>query len=621
MADVQAHRGPDDEGFETFATSGGSLALGFRRLAIQDLSLEGHQPMRDVETGTTILFNGEIYNFQDLRAELQQGGACFRGRSDTEVILHAYVRWGEAALSRLQGMFALAIFRPREQRLLLARDALGIKPLYVASGRGYLVFASELRAIHASGLLENEIDRGALAGFLAYGAVPEPLTMFKGTRMLQPGSWAEIDLSGAFPRSVDLRPQRFWTFPMPRRPAPPPLEARAELHGLLSTAVRSHLVSDVPVGVFLSSGIDSTAVTTLCSEIRGSDVDAFTVSLGDSPLDEGRVAERTARSLGIRYHNVALGEPEVLKLAQRWMASIDQPTIDGLNTYIVSSAVRERGIVVALSGLGGDEIFGGYSTFREVPRLLRYAKASAWIPKPVRAVLTGLLFQGRPAAQRRKAKDLAVNTRPTLRSLSLRRRRLLSDDEMEALGLRAPDLGLDEDFLPAEAEPDRWLSPLDFPLSSLRILESRFYMRNMLLRDTDVFGMAHGLEIRVPLLDQRVVDYSLRLPDEAWFAESGVNKPLLVASVGRLSPDVTTSVKRGFSLPHADWMAGPLSGLFEQAVAQSRASGLLEPAAVARVWNDFLADRHGPTWSRAWALGVFGQWIEAARSPGSMSRR
>lgn len=612
MSGLLVHRGPDDDGLWSAEVPAGEVAFGFRRLAIQDLSPAGHQPMVHGPTGLSIVFNGEVYNFQALREELTALGATFRSRGDTEVVLEAYARWGVAAFARLSGMFAIAIFDPRAKTLTLARDAMGIKPLYYGFGPDGFAFASELRALRASGFIDPATDRRALATFLAYGAVAAPLTMLKHARLLEPGCFATLDLSHWPPSALSLREKRFWAIPKPVRPAPPEPEVRAEMAARLREAVRTHLISDVPVGVFLSSGIDSTAVATLAAELRGGDVDTFTVSFeGSGSLDEGPVAAATAARLGTRHHNVTVPEHKVVPLAEKWMHSVDQPTFDGLNTYLVSQAVRERGIVVALSGLGGDEIFGGYPSFREVPRLRRYARATSWIPSGLRAAAVDLLLAGRSDAQRRKGRDLATHTRTTLRSLYFRRRRLLSDAEVQDLGFDARELDLDDDFLPPESFPDRWTWPDEFPFSALRVLESRFYMGNMLLRDTDVFGMAHGLEVRVPLLDRSVIDYALTLPGEAWVDTDGPNKPLLVEAVGNIPPDIVRLAKRGFGLPQARWMDGPLRELFVDAFDRVVGSGLVETAAARQVWTDFQRDREGPTWSRAWGMGVLGRWLAA----------
>lgn len=613
MTQSMVHRGPDDEGIETFTVPGGVLAFGQRRLAILDLSPAGHQPMTHPDTGNWIVFNGEIYNYPALRRELEAAGARFRSRCDTEAILHAYARWGAACFDRLHGMFAIALYDRTRQQLILARDPLGIKPLYYAWTDGGLVFASELRALAASGLAPQEIDRRALAGLLAYGAVPQPLTLYRDVRLLEPGTWMPVDLTrtaGSPLRQSDV--ERYWRFPQPQ-PAADYQETLAILRSLLAGAVRSHLLSDVPLGVFLSSGLDSSMVATLSATVAPDAVQTFTIGFAaHRALDENPVAAETARSLGIVHHRIELSEAEVLEQTRRYLAAIDQPTLDGLNTFIIAGAVRARGIKVALSGLGGDELFGGYPSFHQVPPLARWLSRAAIIPTGLRRQAAGFCFITQSKAQRQKARELAA-TPPTVRNLYFRRRRLFSDRELEAFGLSAADLRLNEDFLPQESRPEAALAGLD-PQAAISVLESRFYMGNMLLRDADVFGMAHGLEIRVPLLDRALLDFVFALPGK-WRVRRGAhNKPLLAdAMAGRLNPEIQHLPKRGFSLPQAAWMAGPLRLQFEHLLGQVADSGLLAPGAVQTVWRDFLADHAGPTWSRAWTLGVLGTWLNANR--------
>lgn len=609
MLRAQSHRGPDDEGSLLRHLPAGFLGLGHRRLSIQDLSPAGHQPMENPETGDWIVFNGEIYNYPELRCELEAAGAIFRSNCDTEVILHAFARWGVETFNRLHGMFALGLWSSRQQQLVMARDPLGIKPLYYAWNSRGLVFASELRAAAASGLVEPEVDRRALAGLMAYGAVPGPMSMLRSVRLLEPGTWACVDLTADAFASRQLRPVRYWDFPAPRRAEASGAETCEKIHALLADSVRSHLISDVPVGVFLSSGLDSTAVASLCSEVHKGGLDTFTVSLADDPhLDENPVAEATARTLGTRHHAIRLTEQELQDLTRDWLDSLDQPSMDGLNTYIISRAVRQRGIIVALSGLGGDEVFGGYPTFRQVPRLARLSRGANWMPAPLRSRLARLFCCRGTRTQRQKAVELAGGDL-SLPAIYYRRRRLLSDRDMEGLGLRASQLDLTDGFLPDESEPQRGLFA-DDPVASIAVLESRSYMGNMLLRDSDVFGMAHGLEIRVPLLHRPLVDYMFSVPGPARMSGNGSNKPLLAGAMsGRIPPDPLRLAKRGFALPHARWMAGPLRERFESLVDVTRQSGLLNPPGVTAVWQGFLNERGGPAWSRAWTLGVLGAWL------------
>ncbi len=326
-------------------------------------------------------------------------------------------------------------------------------------------------------------------------------------------------------------------------------------------------------------------------------------------MDEGPEAEHTARLLGTKHHSVKLSETDVRKQLPQYLASMDQPTVDGLNTYIISGAVRARGIKVALSGLGGDEFFGGYPSFRDVPLLARWAPLARWIPPKLRSRSAELLFAKHSKSQRLKAKELST-TKPTLRSLYFRRRRLFSDYEMAAFGFDKEELNLNEDFMPDESLPDRSLNKQG-NTGGVGILETRFYMGNMLLRDSDVFGMAHGLEIRVPLLDRDLTDYISSLPGKWRVGNKDVNKPLLVDAMGlNLRKELSRRPKHGFVLPQSHWMAGPLNENFVHLFDTLRRSGVVEPEAANEVWQDFLDDQQGPNWSRAWMLGMLGAWME-----------
>jgi asparagine synthase (glutamine-hydrolysing) len=608
MSAALAHRGPDDEGAETRRVPGGFLALGQRRLSILDLTPAGHQPMTNPSTGDGIVFNGEIYNFPALRRELAGAGACFGSRCDTEAILHAFARWGVDCFDRLHGMFALALYDRQRERLILARDPLGIKPLYYGLTDRAFAFASEVRALAASGLFDLDLDRRALAGFLAYGAVPQPLTLFREMRMLEPGTWIAVDLAHSAGRLSHSEPRRFWSFPAPQASTNYP-DAVATVRTLLADAVRSHLLSDVPVAAFLSSGLDSTAIAALGADASDA-IHTFTVGLEGHPnLDEAPVARETARQLGVAHTTIELTPGDALAYTRRYFASLDQPTVDGINTFIIAGAVRDRGYKVALSGLGGDELFGGYASFRQIPRLARWLPWARAIPARLRGVGADLLFRARSSTQRQKARELAT-TAPTLPDLYFRRRRLFSDRDLADFGLRSKELGLDTVFLPPESRPAEALTGLA-PAAVIGVLETRFYLGNMLLRDCDVFGMAHGLEIRVPLLDRALLDYVYALPAQWRTPRGQQNKPLLadaMADRGRFAA-IGRFPKRGFSLPQAAWMAGPLREDFEHHLGVLGDSGLLDPRTVQRVWRDFLADLNGPTWSRLWMLGGLGSWL------------
>ena len=610
MNQAQSHRGPDDQGLEVLSLADGVLALGHRRLSILDLSASGHQPMMNLATGDWIVYNGEIYNYPALRQELEGLGDCFRSRCDTEAILLAYARWGVSCFDRFQGMFAVALYDRQQAKLILARDPLGIKPLYYAIGKSGFVFASELRAVAASGLVSKDMDQRALAGLLAYGAAPSPLTMYKAVKSFEPGAWAELDLrTDSIRNGEKLSFTRHWSFPA-RGPVIDRNEAVDGVRDYLAKSAKSHLMSDVPLGIFLSSGLDSTSLALMCAKEAPEQLNTFTVSLPvHRELDEGPVASETARQLGCKHHNVELSENEVLQSAEQWFKSIDQPGFDGINTFIISGAVRDRGIKVAISGLGGDELFGGYPrTFNTLPAFIGAVYMIIFLTGPVRRQIAGSLFACAPTAQRQKACDMA-STRPALRNLYFRVRRIFSDTEMAAMGFDAAGLNLNEDFLPPEVCPDDALSGTDYQ-SDVSILETRFYMGNVLLRDSDVYSMAHGLELRVPFLDRSLIDYVYALPGKWRKKKNGVNKPLLSDAIREeVNSKVLNLPKRGFVLPMADWMMGPLRDQFEELLGVVRHSGVMDPTQVDRSWNDFQKKQYGATQQRVWLLGVLGSWI------------
>jgi len=607
MTDAQAHRGPDDEGKTTFAAGELAVGLGNRRLAILDVSPLGRQPMVNPSTGDVLAYNGEIYNSPELRKELRSAGHAFRGGSDTEVLLHAFEQWGTQCLERLRGMFAFALWDARERRLVVARDHIGIKPLYWAAlpGGGFAC-ASELRALMASELVEPAIDRQALAGFLAYGAVQEPLTIEQNVRALPPGSWLQVD--AAHGPGV---PRTYWSAPQPvpggRRGDALVDEGRA----LLRSCVRRHLLSDVPLGVFLSSGLDSTAVAGMARRESPTGVHAFTVTFPDErDFDEGPLARRTARSLGLTHTECPVSSATALAWAEEGLGCMDQPTMDGLNTYVVSRAVRERGLVVALSGQGGDEVFGGYQTFREAPRLSGWLRPLEVLGPAGRSALAKAVALPLSGPARQKARAMA-RTGADLVGLYFQFRRLLSDEDLEECGFTARGMGLLDTWHSGEADPRRHIVEGD-AVATIGRLETAYYLGNTLLRDGDVFGMACSLEIRVPLLDRDLVEWSCRLPGRVLRPAGGPNKPLLRSMCADLyDPAQARQAKRGFTLPLRSWLLGPLRQLTEQSLRALVRSGLVRSEGVDRVRAAFLRQPRSSAWSRLWALVALGRWLES----------
>lgn len=610
MMNAMAHRGPDDSGAEVFPVAGGGrAAVGFRRLAILDLSPAGHQPMIHPDTGDTLVFNGEIYNHRELRGELEAKGVRFRGTSDTEVLLHALAEFGEAALARVQGMYALAFRRATNGSLLLARDPLGIKPLYVATRPDCLLFASEMRALIASGEVSVDVDTGGVAGMLAYGAVQSPRTVFSAIRAFPAGHCRWID--GSAIGSDAPPPRRFWSFP--ERTSAAVSGAPAEVRSLLERAVASHLQADVPLGVFLSAGIDSTVIATLAAR-ASSNVTAFTVGF-DAGLgeDEIGIAGQTARSLGLRHVPLVLDVSTMPRRWRSWMETMDSPSIDGFNTWVVSDALAREGVVVGLSGLGADELFGGYPTFWRSPRLARSLRR-----RPVRAALRMARacgfdrWMGRQSSFDKVA-DIADGSLSDV-SVILGYRRVLSDRWLRAFGLERQSLGLDGDWLDGSGGNPAPVFDGD-PFNTIARSEAVHYMGDTLLRDTDANSMRHSLEVRVPFLDLPLVDYVSGLPGSLK-GGGPPGKRLLRDACGDLVPsNVIQRKKTGFTLPIGEWMRGAMREFCDASIEMLARRSEVRGDAVRRFWAGFLARPEGMHWSRPLALVVLGNYLGSMTPP------
>jgi len=608
MTRAMIHRGPDDGGESYLPFGDQTLAFGHRRLSILDLSPAGHQPMINPRTGDQIIFNGEIYNFAELRKELENEGQTFNGHSDTEVLLYGLSRWGPEWLRKLAGMYAFAFYDAKLKQMIIARDSLGIKPLYVveipgADGKPGLLFASELRAILASGLVSRELDRQGLATFLAYGAVQEPSTIIKGIRVFPPGSYQVFHADGRA-----TKPTTFWTYPAVSKQIRSEREALDSIRNTLDNAVREHMVADVPVGVFLSSGLDSTVIAGLAAR-HTSRLRTFTVGFADQPdMSELALAKETAGLFNLDHTEVVINGSQAEAAAVEWLGTLDQPSFDGLNVYIISKAVRALGITVALSGQGGDELFGGYPSFVDVPRMQHWLRKITWLPAKTRSLFCRLATARYPAAVQQKLTDIC-GTDGSIRDIYLQRRRAMSTNQLLTLGVRAADLGLADNFQLPEVS-DAIISNDHDPVATISRLESQFYQGNMLLRDSDTNAMAHSLEIRVPILDQRVVDFVYTLPGQMRLPRPHANKHLLrTAFSSFLRPDLSNQRKRGFTLPISRWMIGPMRGLCEQALADLKKLELLDAKGIDAIWGTYLLEPESPIWSRAFMLVVFGTYL------------
>jgi asparagine synthase (glutamine-hydrolysing) len=618
MSDAQQHRGPDSSGFWSSRPGGGDgVVLAHRRLAIIDLSEDGRQPMLDPDTGNVIVFNGEIYNFAALRRELEAGGARFGSRSDTEVILKAYARWGADGISRLRGMFAFALWDAARGTLLFARDRLGIKPLYLCSvarpgGRRALLFASEVRAVLASGLVERAVDPVALASYVWNGFVIGPGTIVRGVELLPAATSAIASVDGA-----STEPHRYWHLPT----AADPPGKKEELEAQLSAAVQMHLVSDVPLGIFLSGGIDSSAIAALAVRSGSARVRTFNIGFDEAVYDESGHARAVARALGTEHHELRLTQEMFRQELPDALASLDQPTFDGINTYFVSRAVREAGLTVALAGTGGDELFGGYQSFRDVPWAARWSRRLAVFPPGLRRGLANAVTHAAtlPAAlppQTRWGKlGDALAARGDLLDTYQVSYSLFSSDFARQL-LRCRVNGELHMGLPGKVAQE--LSELiarSRPLPAISMLELWCFLGERLLRDTDAASMASSLEVRVPFLDHEVVSAASALPEEERFQPLGKKQVLREIALRDLPAALFDRPKSGFVLPIDRWARNALKEEMTAALSDRdfcEAAGL-DARAVGRLWSAFLAGSRGLYWSRVWAIYVLGWWCREHR--------
>lgn len=609
MRDRQSHRGPHARGLWT----GEHVVLGHSRLRVIDLTEAGDQPIWTPDGRRGLVYNGEVYNYRELRGRLEDRGHDIRTRTDSEVVLHAWAEWGPGALERFRGMFAFALWDRLKKRLVLARDRVGVKPLYWhRTAEGTLSFASEVRALLASGLAPRRLDRAVLPQFLAQQTAPSPRTLVEGVRMLEPGSWMSVKLEGG--RAPPPRIRRYW-HPLEEarerraaRSAEPSEDAMVEaIRGRLEVAVERRLISDAPLGAFLSGGLDSTAVVAFMAQLRDSPVRTFTVVFEDDGYRDGAYARLAADRFGTDHEEVRLGEDDLLERIPSAVADQDHPSGDGVNTWIVAQAASDAGLTVALSGLGGDELFGGYPSFRHW-KTLRRAEAAFSLPAPVRRVAAALLRR-LPASVRSEKLAELVETKGTLPEVYPVLRRVYGPDwRTRLLGDRAGRA----DSAPGIAESLARVferTPPTSPLAGISYAEMANYMHDVLLRDTDQMSMAHSLEVRVPLLDHELVEYVLSLPDRVRRPENPPKRYLAKATRDRLPEAVATRPKSGFHMPFDKWMRGPLRQFCEEGISAVADSDAFSGSGARRVWTRFLDGDRALTWSRPWLLVALGRWL------------
>ena len=595
MVGASLHRGPNGSGMVTIPMpgDGGHLVLGHTRLSIIDLSERASQPMCDPRTGSWLVYNGEIYNFRELRRGLEQSGVAFTSEGDSEVLLRALVTWGGSAVSRVRGMFAFAFWDGRRRELLLARDPLGIKPLYYFYRRGLLLFASEAKVLQAAGAQDFAVDPLALDSFLTYGAVLGPRTILEGVRELLPGQRMRISSPGQPPFL-----EGFWSFAdtvARRAPQAGFSEALQAVRPRFQDAVRSHLVSDVPLVVLLSGGIDSNLLAHAAAR-RHTRVTLLTVDFSEEGFSELPSAAKTAHRLDLRHEVVRLSAKNFEAMCAAALDAMDQPTVDGINTYVVSNVASSLGFRVLLSGLGGDELFGGYTTFRKAPRLARWQHALKLLANVV------------PALAKNSIQWAKVEQARTLAGLGeayLLQRSIRWDHFREGV---EPNGHVESQMLAGLAAD---LPPNADTFLKIAQLELCIYMRNQLLRDADVFSMANSVELRVPFLDLDLARTALSLPRSCHLDLYG-GKRITRRLLKEMSGSEPSRKKVGFLFPWQVWLRGALRGmLFDTLLEKSLYDGLgLDFAAANQLIQRF--DRSDPlvSWSQVWSLFVLLHWAK-----------
>lgn len=594
MTQKMEHRGPDASG--SYISHG--IALGHRRLSIIDLSEAGTQPMTDKEGRYTIVYNGEVYNFLEIKKEL--GLEETQSQSDTDVILAAFIKWGPACLSKLNGMFAFAIWDKQKQELFIARDRLGIKPIYYAQAQGRLVFSSEIRALLASGMVPRKLNHAALPEYLTYYSVNAPHTLVKDVYMLPAGSYAIW-------KDQQLHISQYWKLAENRKLAADHgiEEVKKEVKTRLLDAVSKRQIADVPLGAFLSGGIDSSAIVGLLAESSSQPIHTFSVVFDEEKYDESFYAKLIAKKFSTKHHPVSLRPDDFLEELPHALQAMDHPSGDGLNSYVVAKATKKAGFTVALSGLGGDELFAGYPVFKRYQKLKRMSMYA--IPHMIRSGIgsgIGTLYKSHKSA---RFQEILSLEKPDFANLYPIFRKIHDRKEIDAL---LDTSSLEENTLDQLLLGKEFESVNELPFfSQVSVGEMSTYTQNVLLRDTDQMSMASSLEVRVPFFDHELVEYALSIPDQ--FKEPEYPKKLLVESLGDLLPgEVVHRPKMGFVFPWALWIRESLRDFCQSHIQSLAKKGFIKEAFLNRKWNDFLNGNPKEHWMKIWMLVMLNEWLE-----------
>lgn len=598
MTDCMSHRGPDDSG--VFAE--GPVSLGHRRLAILDLTPAGHQPMFSHDNDQVIVYNGEIYNFMEIREQLK--GHTFTTGSDTEMILAAYKEWGKECVHRFNGMFAFALWDKTKKELFIARDRLGIKPVYYYRNGNTLIFASEIRSLLASDLVPRQIDTRSLTDYFSYQTVHAPQTILKDVLMLMPGHHMTIS-------DGKVTTEKYWgiventSFASKGKKYD---EVCDDILKLLTASVKRRLISDVPFGAFLSGGIDSSAVVGLMAATMNLPVKTFNIAFDEGAFSEAVYARAIAKRFGTDHHEFRLTPGDFLGYLPQALSALDHPSGDGPNSWIVSKITRENGITMALSGLGGDELFAGYPVFARALKIQRL-KWLGNLPLGSRKLLGNLIAGAKPGVTGDKLREFLELENWDLPKTYAISRRTAHRDEIAKLLAVPVEADRTEQIVSGLLNGGGYSLPL---LSQVGMAEISTYMQNVLLRDTDQMSMASALEVRVPFLDYTLAEYVMGIQDK--FKEPVFPKKLLVDSLKGLLPDeIVHRKKMGFTFPWEHWIKNELKDFCGSRIASLARRPFINGAELNSRWNRFLEGKPGTRWPEIWICVVLEEWLHTNR--------
>ncbi len=601
MAEVGKHRGPDNTGFYFNQ----DVVFGHNRLAIIDLDVGSNQPMTSPCGNYTLIFNGEIYNYLEIKDKLlRESSFEFKSQSDTEVVLAAYMEWGASCVEHFNGMFAFAVYDQKEGRVDVFRDRLGIKPLYYHLAEHGVVFASEIRGVIASEMFKPALSVNGFEDYLRYSTVHSPNTILKDVYMLEAGTMLSITRS-------EVNKKRFWDLNSnysKQSEGHSKDEIKRTIKDLFYKSVQRRLVADVPFGAFLSGGIDSSAVVGAMTEISDKPVSTFTISFAEEEFSEAKYARMIAEKFGTNHTNIQLNPNDFLEQIPTALAAMDHPSADGPNTYVVSQATKAANITMALSGLGGDEVFGGYDIFKRATSL----NGKKWLfsfPPIIRRGMGNMLRRVKPSVSSDKISETLNQKYLELAYYFPINRQIMLENQLR--DFLSSDISSSNSVFDFATEGIEYgTNGFNVPfLSKVSYLEMNTYMQNVLLRDVDQMSMAHALEVRVPFLDHELLEYVHGVEDAVKFPHSP--KQLLIESLGELLPnEIVNRPKMGFVLPWKHWIRKELKDYCKERIDSLSERKPVNGQKLQAMWKEFL--NGGKTgWAQIWSLVVLDNWLNA----------